>query len=74
MRERAISRHEDEESVKAMQAHGLQLHEVPADALPQWQELSDTLLARVRGNLVPADIFDEVQRSLTEYRRAAATK
>ena len=74
VRERAISRHEDEESVKAMQAHGLQLHEVPADALPQWQELSDTLLARVRGNLVPADIFDEVQRSLTEYRRAAATK
>ena len=69
VKERAISRREDEESLKAMQAHGLAIHEVPADALAQWSQLSDTLLARVRGNLVPADIFDEVQRALADYRR-----
>lgn len=72
-RARAQGRRESDEAIKAMQAHGLQVHAVPADAKQEWQAQIDTLNPKVRGTLVPEDIFDEVQKYLAEYRRDHST-
>ena len=67
---RAQSREESEKSVRVMEKHGLKIHQIPADALPEWKQLADILLPRVRGTIVPEEIFDEVQQLLVEYRRS----
>jgi len=67
---RAQGRKESDEAVKAMQARGLQVHTSPPEAQPEWDALVAELNPRVRGELVPPDIFDAVQQHLADYRRA----
>lgn len=71
---RLQGRRESEEAVKAMQARGLQVHTVPAEAQPEWDALVTQLNARVRGELVPAEIFDAVQQHLADFRRTGGTQ
>lgn len=66
---RAQGRRESLEAIKTMQARGLQVHTVPREAEPEWRALVDTLNPKVRGTLVPAEIFDAVQQHLADYRR-----
>ncbi len=66
----AKSRKESDEAVVAMQKRGLTVHKVTAETEKQWAELGDRIMPRVRGKMVPADIYDEVQRLLKEYRAA----
>mgnify|MGYP000620626791 CR=1 FL=1 len=70
---RTQSREESEKSVRVMQEHGLKIHQVPPEAKADWQHLADELLPRVRGTIVPAEIFDEVNRLLAEFRHRGAT-
>jgi TRAP-type transport system periplasmic protein len=35
----------------------------------QWRTLFEGVYPQIRGKLVPADVFDEVQRLLKEYRK-----
>jgi len=68
LRERG--RRDSEDCVRVMQQHGLQVHQPsPADE-KEWQAFSTLLCSKVRGTLVPADIFDAVERHLREYRAA----
>ena len=68
---RKLSREESENSVQVMQQHGLKIQKLTPEAEKEWRELGDAVLARVRGNTVPADIFDEVMRRLEEFRGSA---
>jgi len=68
------SREESEKSVQVMQERGLKIHHVPPDAVAEWQQLADNLQPRVRGTLVPEEIFDEIFRLVAEYRQSVATK
>jgi len=68
---RKLSREESENSVRVMQQHGLKIHKVTPEAQKEWRALGDAVLARVRGNTVPADIFDEVMHRLEEFRGGA---
>jgi TRAP-type C4-dicarboxylate transport system substrate-binding protein len=63
---RARGRRESEESITAMRQHGLQVHAPEVDR--EWQELAAELNRRVRGTIVPADIFDTVVHDVGEYR------
>ncbi|HUL53182.1 MAG TPA: TRAP transporter substrate-binding protein DctP [Opitutaceae bacterium] len=65
---RAHSRTENEESVVAMQKRGLIVHELTPSAREAWQALGEKAYPLIRGELIPADIFDEVQHELAEYR------
>ena len=65
---RTQSRAEHEKSVQVLRERGVQVHQPTHPE--EWQELTDVLLTKVRGTLVPEDIFDEVQRLLAEYRRS----
>ena len=65
---RVQARKEMDESVTAMQQHGLQVHKLTPEAEAAWRKVAADSLPRIRGSLVPADMFDEVQRLLAEYR------
>ena len=70
---RQLSRAEDENAIKVMKEHGLKVEELTPEAEKEWRTLGDTVLSKVRGNTVPADIFDEVEHRLTEFRSGKAT-
>jgi hypothetical protein len=38
-------------------------------AAAEWRTLFDSMYPKIRGTLVPNDLFDEVQRLLREYRK-----
>jgi TRAP-type C4-dicarboxylate transport system substrate-binding protein len=69
---RAQGRREGEESVRAMQAHGLQVHALTPEADREWQELAELLHTKIRGPMVPEDIFDAVVQQVRAYRAAQA--
>jgi TRAP-type transport system periplasmic protein len=71
---RARSRSESEEAVVAMQKRGLIVHELTPEARAAWQALAEQAYPLIRGKLMPADMFDEVQRDLAAYRAAHGTK
>lgn len=66
----AKSRKESDEAVVAMQKRGLTVHKITPEIQKEWIEFGDRVTPRVRGRMVPADIYDEVQRLLKEYRTA----
>lgn len=67
---RARARLEDEEAVRVMKNHHLQVHAVPPAAAAEWRQLKEEVYPRIRGKMVPADIFDAVQQHLRDYRAA----
>ena len=62
------ARQEVEEAVEAMRKRGLVVNKPNSDQLREWQELADKLYPRIRGNLVPAETFDEVFQHVKAYR------
>ena len=64
----ADGRAESDSAVAAMQRRGLHVIEVPPAAQAEWRQAAERLYPQIRGNLVPADMFDEVVRLLAEYR------
>jgi len=59
---------ENDSAVTAMQRRGLVVHEFTPQAEAEWRRMVEPLYPRIRGSLVPADIFDQVVRLLAEYR------
>jgi len=68
------SRAESEQAVEAMQKRGLTVHRATPAVEAEWRALAAGVYPKIRGSMVPSDVFDEVQRLLQEYRtsRAAA--
>jgi TRAP-type C4-dicarboxylate transport system substrate-binding protein len=71
---RAADRKEDDESIAAMQKKGLVTHPVTPQAETEWRQLTKVIYPEIRGKVVPADIFDEVQRLVAEYRAKGTGK
>jgi TRAP-type C4-dicarboxylate transport system substrate-binding protein len=65
---RQRGRLEHEEAIRAMQQHGLQVHALPPEAAAEWEEVAASLRGRIRGAMVPSEIFDAVQAELAEFR------
>jgi len=68
---RAFSRREQEESVAAMRKRGLKVQQVTPGLEAEWRRAAEQMYPMIRGKMVPADSFDEVQRLLREYRAQA---
>lgn len=66
----AKSRREGDEAVAAMVKRGLTVHKLSPEDEAEWRKFGEQLAPKIRGKMVPADIFDEVQRLLKEYRAA----
>ena len=65
---RAVSRREQEESVAAMKKRGLKVQPVSPEIEAEWRRAAEQMYPLIRGGMVPAESFDEVQRLLQEYR------
>lgn len=65
-------RAENDEAVAAMRSRGLRVLAVTPEAEAQWRTTSEAFYPRIRGQMVPADMFDEVVRLLAEYRARPA--
>jgi TRAP-type C4-dicarboxylate transport system substrate-binding protein len=65
---KADNRAQSNASVEAMVKRGLHVYRPTADEQRDWRRLAETSYPRIRGGLVPADFFDEVQRLLATYR------
>jgi TRAP-type C4-dicarboxylate transport system substrate-binding protein len=61
-------RRESVESVEAMRKRGLKVHPVPPEAEAQWRREVEAIYPKIRGHLVPEDIFDMVVEQLKIYR------
>ncbi|MBM3838447.1 MAG: C4-dicarboxylate ABC transporter substrate-binding protein [Verrucomicrobia bacterium] len=71
---KAKSRRESDESVGAMKRRGLTVHPVTPEVAAEWRKVVEGVNHRIRGDIVPAEVFDEVQMLLKEYRAAKAEK
>lgn len=65
---RAQARKEMTESVAAMKKRGLTVHALTPDAEVAWRRVAESTYPKIRGRIVPAELFDEVNRALAEYR------
>jgi len=66
------SRIESDQAVEAMQKRGLTVHHATPEIEAEWRTLAEGVYPKIRGGLVPADVFDEVERLVHEYRVSAA--
>ena len=55
-------------SLEAMKKRGLEVWSVDGAGLAEWRQTAEKAYSRIRGNLVPSDIFDEVVRMRDEFR------
>lgn len=70
----AAGRSESDSAVTAMRRRGLHVIPVTAAIDAEWRTASETFYPRIRGGMVPADMFDEVRRLLAEYRARPAPR
>lgn len=69
---RSRAREEDSESIEAMKKRGLKVHPVSADLEATWRRFAEAAYPKVRGTMVPADMFDQVRAILADYRKQHA--
>lgn len=67
---KAQSRLESEQSVEAMKKRGLVVQDVDSETQARWEAAAAEFYPKIRGSMVPEEIFDEVQRFIREYRGA----
>jgi TRAP-type C4-dicarboxylate transport system substrate-binding protein len=64
----AAGRAESEASIAAMVKRGLKIQKATPEIEAEWQAVIDQQRDGIRGKIVPADMYDEAQRILKEYR------
>jgi len=55
-------------AIDTMVKGGLQIQELTPQAEAEWRQLADVLHPKIRGTLLPADLFDDVTRLVSEHR------
>jgi TRAP-type transport system periplasmic protein len=72
-RYRGEIRRQGDEAVTQMKKFGLQVVEPDAALQKSWQTAAEAAYPKLRGGLVPADLFDEVLRIRNEFRNRRNT-
>ncbi len=67
---RRRSREEDDEAIVAMKKRGLVVHAVTPEITAEWQALAEQAYPKIRGTMVPADLFDRVLAEVAAHRAA----
>jgi TRAP-type C4-dicarboxylate transport system substrate-binding protein len=72
---REKGRKESDEAVEVMKKkHGLNVYIPPPDVEEEWRRVAQSVYGKIRGTMVPADMFDRVEVLLREYRSARGIK
>ena len=56
-------------SIPIMQQFGMNLVKPDSKALAEWHQLAEGIWPKLRGSMVPADLFDQVKRLRDDYRK-----
>ena len=64
----ARSRLESDQAVGTMKEHGLQVHPLTPAQEQEWRDVAEGFYPKIRGGMVPPQVFDDVRRWLAEYR------
>ena len=70
---RAQSRAESEEAIEAMKKRGLRVQPVPEKLEEEWRHFAESVYPKMRGKMIPADVFDKTLNLVAEYRTLHAT-
>src|SRR5580765_2570080 len=71
---KTAGRAESDAAVAAMVKRGLIVQQLTPAVDAEWRAIIDKLTDNTRGKIVPADMFDEAQRSLKEFRSTSEGK
>ncbi len=66
---RAETRAAGERDIEAMKKRGLNVVAVDARGEGLWRSAAEAAYPRIRGNIIPAEMFDEAARHLADYRK-----
>ena len=66
---RAHGLQEDQQAIEVMKKRGLTVHPLTPQADSEWHEFAARIHPMIRGKTVPAEMFDEVNNLVHEYRR-----
>ena len=68
---RQASRQENDQAVATMKARsGLQVHALTPQLEDEWRRFAEGIYPRLRGTMVPEDMFDQARQRVAEYRAA----
>ncbi len=59
-RQKKLNVNAEKESIKAMQDYGLQVHSIDENGLRIWKDEVKKMEEELRGNIIPAEIYDKV--------------
>lgn len=65
---KAAGRREMDESVAAMEKRGLKVTKIPPAVEAEWRQAAEAVYPKIRGSIVPEDIFDQAMKFIAEYR------
>jgi TRAP-type C4-dicarboxylate transport system substrate-binding protein len=65
---RAERERADQAAIAAMRSRGLHVQTLTPENLGEWQQVVASAYPRIRGGMVPADVFDLVQQTLSDFR------
>lgn len=69
----AESRKQSDDSIEVMKTkHGLHVQTLSPELEAQWRKQCEAFYPKIRGSIVPAEMFDRVQALLAEYRGTPA--
>ena len=71
---KAAGRAESEASVAALVKRELKVQKVSPEVDAEWRAVIEKVQDQIRGKVVPADVFDEAQRFVKEYRAVGGAK
>jgi len=57
-------------SIPMMQQFGLNVEHADANTTAEWRKLAESIWPKLRGTMVPPDLFDQVKQLRDEYRKA----
>ena len=64
----AEGRKENDASVQAMRTLGLEVHPLTPQLDQEWRTFAEAVYPKVRGGMVPAEMFDKARQLVAEYR------
>jgi TRAP-type C4-dicarboxylate transport system substrate-binding protein len=63
------SRRENDEALETLKTKlKVEVHSLSPQVQQEWRTFAESVYPRIRGTLVPADVFDEARRLVNEYR------
>jgi TRAP-type transport system periplasmic protein len=65
---KADGRRENVESIEALRKRGAKIHPLPPEIDAEWDKVVEQAWPKIRGTVVPADIYDEVMSWLKTFR------